>query len=82
MPEQFAFALKEGVDDFADGAFSLGPSGETFQVGAALKDGGGYIVTDDPAVAELLTEFDALRRVPASAVPQKRSTRRAGAEEE
>lgn len=46
-----AYGLRADVEDFSGGSASL-PNGELFDVGEALKDGGGKIVLD-PAPREI-----------------------------
>ena len=55
--EKRGFALKASVEDFAGGSFAYG-EGLTFDLKAALDEGKGTIVTDDPQVIAVLQGHD------------------------
>jgi hypothetical protein len=64
---QVAFELRKQYEKFSGGTVAL-ERGEVFDIGQALTDGGGVIVTDVPPVIDRLDNFPALKR---TAVPDR-----------
>jgi hypothetical protein len=66
------FALRENVKDFA-GASTHVRDGQVYNVGEALEEGGGVIVTDDPVTISALEGLDVLKKVGASKVDEAKT---------
>lgn len=68
-----AFELTEEAksDGFSGGTVKTGPLGHAFDVHAALENGDGVIVTDDPGLVEILRSYPVLQGcdVPEGAKP-------------
>lgn len=54
---------------FSGGSVSYGSLGHMFDVGKALEEGDGVILTDNDLFAQVLRQFPALESVPESALP-------------
>lgn len=69
--ETRAYELREGVDPELFGGSISTPDGMSWNVGDALKDGGGVIVTNDDFLKAALDAYEPLKRavVPATGEP-------------
>ena len=64
MQHRRAFALRDSLDAETFGGSVAMPDGTTFRVDDALAETGGMIVTGDPALIGVLSEYNALKQVP------------------
>lgn len=58
-------------DGFSGGTVNCSPAGHTFDVGKALEEGNGIIVTDDDIFAQVLAQYPVLERIPDDEIPEK-----------
>lgn len=68
MQHRRAFALRDSIDATTFGGSFAMPDGSTFRVDDALRETGGVIVTDNPALIDALGAYPALKSV---AVPKE-----------
>lgn len=60
-----AFTLVPDMKDkFSGGSINCSPLGHSFDIGKALEDGDGVIVTDDDIFAQVLRQYPALESAP------------------
>lgn len=60
--ETRAYELREGVDPDLFGGSVATPDGISFDIGAALQDGSGVIVTNDDFLKTALDQYEPLKR--------------------
>lgn len=63
MQHTRAYALRDGIDADLFGGSVTNRDGTTFDVAAALAEGGGQIVTDDPSLIDALDTYEPLKHV-------------------
>lgn len=78
---QRAFALTESAkDSFVDASVTVSPDGHSVAIGERLKEGHGYIVTDNEQEANALAEHPALKSVAVKEAEEAKPAPKAKAE--